>query len=137
MKIVNVLFSKGATGFFFDDQQAIKKGATQDGAFYTGTTLTQGFTAIRQAGECVSVVLMLENGQIAMGDCAAVQYSGTGGRDPLFLADRYIPFLEKHIRPLLLGRELTSFRELAKEFDLLEIEGKITTAGSAQFREFD
>ncbi len=123
MKIVNVLFSKGATGFFFDDQQAIKKGAKQDGAFYTGATLTEGFTAIRQAGECVSVVLMLENGQIAMGDCAAVQYSGTGGRDPLFLADRYIPFLEKHIRPLLMGRELTSFRELAKEFDLLEIEG--------------
>ena len=31
-------------------------------------------------------MLILEDGQIAWGDCAAVQYSGAGGRDPLFLA---------------------------------------------------
>ncbi len=124
MKIQKVLFSKGATGFFFDDQMAIKKGAVQDGNVYLGAPLTEGFTAIRQAGESVSVILQLENGQIAAGDCAAVQYSGTGGRDPLFLADRYIPFLEKHIRPLLEGRELTTFKALAMEFDALEIDGQ-------------
>ncbi|MCL1892858.1 MAG: methylaspartate ammonia-lyase [Holophagaceae bacterium] len=124
MKIQKVLFTKGTTGFFFDDQTAIKNGASMDGFIYKGKVLTDGFEQIRQAGECVSVLLILENGQVAQGDCAAVQYSGAGGRDPLFLADRYIPFMEKHLRPLLEGLELDSFRKLAEKFDSLLIEGK-------------
>ncbi len=124
MKITKVLFTKGATGFYFDDQAAIKKGAAQDGFVYTGKPVTEGFQAVRQNGECVSVMLVLENGQIAEGDCAAVQYSGAGGRDPLFLADHYIPFLEKHIKPLLEGQELGSWREMAERFDALQVDGK-------------
>lgn len=124
MKITKVLFTKGATGFYFDDQAAIKKGAGQDGFVYTGKPLTEGFQAVRQNGECVSVILVLENGQIAEGDCAAVQYSGAGGRDPLFLADHYIPFLEKHIKPLLEGQELGSWREMAERFDAMQVDGK-------------
>ncbi len=124
MKITKVLFTKGATGFYFDDQAAIKKGAGQDGFVYTGKPLTEGFQAVRQNGECVSVILVLENGQIAEGDCAAVQYSGAGGRDPLFLADQYIPFLEKHIKPLLEGQELGSWREMAERFDAMQVDGK-------------
>ena len=124
MKITKVLFTKGATGFYFDDQAAIKKGAGQDGFVYTGKSLTEGFQAVRQNGECVSVILVLENGQIAEGDCAAVQYSGAGGRDPLFLADQYIPFLEKHIKPLLEGQELGSWREMAERFDAMQVDGK-------------
>ena len=57
----------------------------------------------------MSVQLVLENGQVAYGDCAAVQYSGAGGRDPLFLADEYIPIMQKYIVPLLKGRKLTTF----------------------------
>ena len=124
MKIKKALFNKGLTGFFFDDQAAIKKGAAQDGFVYKGKTNTEGFEQIRMAGECVSVILILENGSVAQGDCAAVQYSGTGGRDPLFLADRYIPFMEKNIRPLLEGLELDSFRNLAEKFDSLHFEDK-------------
>ena len=59
--------------------------------------MTPGFSKIRQAGESVSVQLVLEDGQVAYGDCAAVQYSGAGGRDPLFLADRYIPQIEEYL----------------------------------------
>ncbi len=124
MKILKVLFTKGSTGFYFDDQLAIKKGATQDGFVYTGEPKTEGFEAIRQAGECVSVLLILENGAVAQGDCAAVQYSGAGGRDPLFLADHYIPFLERHIKPLLEGQELGTFRAMAERFDALQVDGK-------------
>lgn len=124
MKILKVLFTKGSTGFYFDDQLAIKKGAQQDGFIYTGAPKTDGFAAVRQAGECVSVLLVLENGQVAQGDCAAVQYSGAGGRDPLFLADHYIPFLEQHIKPLLEGQELGSFRSMAERFDALQVDGK-------------
>lgn len=67
MKITKVICSKGRTGFFFDDQRAIKKGAVADGAAYVGQPVTDGFTSIRQAGEAISVMLILEDGQIAYG----------------------------------------------------------------------
>jgi len=124
MRIVDVCFARGTTGFFFDDQAAIKAGAVHDGFVYVGQARTSGFQKIRQAGECVSVLLVLEDGQVAVGDCAAVQYSGAGGRDPLFLAETYIPFLEREIAPRLKGRTFESFREAAVEFDSLEIEGR-------------
>src|SRR5690554_3989790 len=111
MKIVDILLSEGRTGFYFDDQRAIKRGAKQDLFIYEGEVVTPGFTTIRQAGEAISVMLVLENGEIAYGDCAAVQYSGAGGRDPLFLASDFIPYIEEYIVPILKNRELTSFRE--------------------------
>lgn len=117
MRIANVICSKGRTGFYFDDQRAIKAGAKHDGFTYIGDALTPGFHSIRQSGEAVSVMIILEDGQVAYGDCAAVQYSGAGGRDPLFLAEEFIPFIEKEIKPRLVGRELSSFRELAGEID--------------------
>ena len=117
MKIVNVVCSKGRTGFYFDDQRAIKNGAKHDGFTYVGEAVTPGFHSIRQSGEAVSVMIVLEDGQVAYGDCAAVQYSGAGGRDPLFLADDFIPVIEQEIKPLLVGRELSSFRQLAGEVD--------------------
>lgn len=117
MKIKDVICSSGRTGFYFDDQRAIKKHAIPDGATYKGIPVTSGFTSVRQAGESISIMIILEDMQIAYGDCAAVQYSGAGGRDPLFLAEDYIPVIMKYIRPKLLGRELDSFKELAEEFD--------------------
>ncbi|NDV59663.1 methylaspartate ammonia-lyase [Bacteroides sp. 519] len=117
MKITNVLCAPGKTGFYFDDQKAIKAGAGHDGAFYTGTPMTEGFTSIRMAGESISVLFILENGAVAHGDCAAVQYSGAAGRDPLFLAKDFIPLIEKEIAPLYIGKEITTFKELANLVD--------------------
>ncbi len=124
MKILDVVCAEGRTGFYFDDQRAIKAGAGNDGFTYTGEAKTEGFTSIRQAGESISVMLVLEDGQVAFGDCAAVQYSGAGGRDPLFLAKDFIPVIEKEIAPKLIGRELDSFKTLADEFDALQVNGK-------------
>ncbi len=117
MKILKVICSAGKTGFYFDDQKAIKAGAENDGAFYIGAPMTEGFTSVRQAGESISVLFILENGAIAHGDCAAVQYSGAGGRDPLFLAQDFIPIIQKQIAPLYEGKEITSFKELANIVD--------------------
>jgi len=124
MKIVDLICSEGKTGFYFDDQKAIKAGAKHDGLFYIGEPQLEGFTSIRQAGESISVMLILEDGQVAYGDCAAVQYSGAGGRDPLFLAKDFIPVIENEIKPLLVGREATNFKSLAEEFDHLQVNGK-------------
>lgn len=124
MKIKRVLFVPGKSAFFFDDQKAIKKGARTNGFVYEGKPVTRGFQSIRMAGESLSIVLELEDGQLAIGDCAAVQYSGVGGRDPLFLAEHYLPFMEKNLRPLLEGMEIEPFRKMAGRFEQLKFEGK-------------
>ena len=124
MKILDVVCSKGRTGFYFDDQRAIKKGAAHDGVFYQGAPVTEGFTSVRMPGESISVQIILEDGQVAYGDCAAVQYSGAGGRDPLFLAKDFIPVIDKYIKPMLVGKEADNFRQLAAEMEAIQVEGK-------------
>ncbi len=124
MKITNVILTKSYTGFYFDDQKAIKQGAGHDGFMYVGDPVTSGFTGIRQAGEAISVQLILEDGSVGYGDCAAVQYSGAGGRDPLFLASDFIPFIEEKIKPMLIGEDVSSFRTLAEKYDKLIVDGK-------------
>ena len=124
MKIIDVVCSAGRTGFYFDDQRAIKQGAGHDGMFYTGAPVTDGFRSVRQAGESISVMLVLEDGQIAWGDCAAVQYSGAGGRDPLFLAEDFIPVIEQYIKPQLVGKEANDFRGLCAMMEAITVEGK-------------
>ena len=124
MKIIDVVCSAGRTGFYFDDQRAIPGGAGHDGTFYIGKPVTTGFRAVRQAGESISVMLVLEDGQIAFGDCAAVQYSGAGGRDPLFLAEDFIPVIDKYIKPQLVGKEADDFRGLCAMMEAIQVEGK-------------
>lgn len=108
--IRRVYFARALSAFYFDDQAAIKAGARQDGFVYHGAPQTASFDAIRQSGEAVSIMLELDDGQMAYGDCAAVQYSGAAGRDPLFKAEQAIAVLRERLTPSLIGREVTSFR---------------------------
>ena len=119
MRIEKVLAAKGLTGFYFDDQLAIKQGARDDGMAYNGQPVTPGFTQVRQSGESLSIMLLLTDGQVAYGDCAAVQYSGACGRDPLFLAEKFKALVEEFLAERLEGKEVSSFREMAEEVDLL------------------
>ncbi|MEE4279917.1 MAG: methylaspartate ammonia-lyase [Halieaceae bacterium] len=121
MKIRSAHFSGGLSSFFFDDQAAIKGGAEQDGFVYSGSPRTEGFEAIRQPGESVSVLLVLEDGSVAVGDCAAVQYSGAGGRDALFRASLVVAQLEAELRPWLEGRDVSRFRENSRALDALRM----------------
>ncbi|MFW6034766.1 MAG: methylaspartate ammonia-lyase [Halothermotrichaceae bacterium] len=122
--IKKVTAVRGLTGFYFDDQAAIKNDAAADGAVYSGLAETEGFDSIRQPGESVLILLILDNGKIACGDCAAVQYSGTGGRDPLFLAEEYIAVIKDKIAPVLIDKEVSNFIELAEIIDQMAINNK-------------
>lgn len=124
MKIVDIVCSSGRTGFYFDDQRAIKKGAVSDGTTYIGEPVTEGFTSVRQSGESISVMIILEDKQIAFGDCAAVQYSGAGGRDPLFLADDFIPIIYEYVKPVLIGKEADSFKQLCELIENIRVNNK-------------
>lgn len=124
MKIKKVVASKGFGGFYYDDQAAVKSHAKHDGFAYSGEPITPGFGTIRIAGESISVMLVLDEGRIAYGDCVAVQYSGAAGRDPLFLADNYLPIINEKIAPLMVEREIENFKNMAEELDNLKIDGE-------------
>ena len=120
MRIVDVLAVPVQAGFFFDDQLAIRAGAAHDGFDYTGPPLTPGFRRVRQPGEAVSVLLLLDDGGVEFGDCAAVQYSGAGGRDPLFAARDAAAAVEEVVAPALRGADLADgFRTVSARIDAL------------------
>lgn len=123
MKILDVVCTPVATGFFRDDQGAIRAGRTHDGFLYTGLPVTAGFTAIREPGVAISVTLVLSDGQTAFGDCAEVQYAGAGGRAPLSSVDDLLAQLHDHVIPYLVGRTFQGFRAAAEEIDGLMVDG--------------
>ncbi len=129
MKVVDIILSKGFTGYYLDDKHAIQKGAALDGNFYFGETVTAGFRTIRQPGESVSFMMVLDDGQISYGDCATGQYSGIGGRDKPFFADELIKFIEKNVKPKLIGMKIDSFRSASKEIEEMRIDGERLHSG--------
>jgi methylaspartate ammonia-lyase len=124
MRIKNIYTSPGLTGFYFDDLEAIRRGATNDGEVYSGSPLTPGFSKIRQPGESVSIMLELEDKQVAIGDCTAVQYSGIAGRDPVFTTSSLIQTIRDFAVPKLINFELIDFKSACEWFDALEFSGK-------------
>jgi methylaspartate ammonia-lyase len=124
MKVVKVLCSPGLTGFYADDKEAIREGAKMDGFIYRGQPLTPGFNSIRQAGESVSIIFMLENGNIAYGDCAIAQYTGSGGRELANTADNLIEIINKYLVPYYEGKEIFGFKEEAENIDGMLFEGE-------------
>lgn len=121
--VKKMLVRKGLAGYIWTDRSAIKKGAQKDGFFYKGEPVTAGFRAIQVPAQAACILLILEDGQIAYGDCVAVVFSGGWGRDSFFEVDSYIPMMEERLGPLFKGHELTDFRKSAKYFDELEIDG--------------
>jgi len=93
---------------------------------FTAAAVTPGYRAVREVAEAVSVGLVLDNGQVAWGDCVGVSYGGKWGRDRVFRSQDGLLALEGTVAPALAGRVLTGFRELAAEVDLLTEEVEIT-----------
>lgn len=124
MKVVDVIAVPVRSGFFRDDQASVREGAAHDGFLYEGKPRTPGFTSVREPGVAVSIMLLLENGRVAYGDCTEVQYAGVGGRAALVDPWALVGEIEQVIEPALLGRDITGFRELADPIDALEPGGR-------------
>ena len=123
MKIKKVLNCTGLTGFYMDDKAAIKAGAKMDNFAYLGNPVTPGFTRVREPGESVSVMFVLDSGDIVFGDCAVAQYAASGGREVPQRAKDLVASLEKNLVPMLEGREVTAFRPMAEEIDRMMVDG--------------
>jgi methylaspartate ammonia-lyase len=124
MKIRDVVFSVGQSGYLHRDLMAIKAGARADGFLFHGAPVLPGYRSIVEAGTTISVMLLLEDGQVAFGDCADVILAGAAGRDRVFNAAEHLDFLEREIRTRLTGLEASVFRANAETFDRLQFGGK-------------
>ncbi|AOB32435.1 hypothetical protein AKI39_19475 [Bordetella sp. H567] len=124
MKIKDVVYAVGRSGYFNKDLAAVKAGAKPNGTVYDGKPITPGYTEIVQAGYIVSVMLVLEDGSVATGECADVIFSGLAGRDPLFVPAEHMPLLESRVRDWLVGRDIGAFRAAAEEIDRMQFDGK-------------
>lgn len=124
MKIERVLAASGLTGYYSDDNDAIKQDGRRDGFLYAGEPVGEGFQAIRQPGESVLLAFVLDDGQVALGDCASPQYAGSGGREPPLAAAEAIPLIERELIPTLIGRELRGFAPESRAVDGLYVDGK-------------
>ena len=117
MKIANVICAAGVSGYFNKDLEAARLGARQDGFGFIDPPVTPGFDQVLQPGQALSVMLLLEDGQVAFGDCMDVIFTGAAGRDPLFKAEAHRDVVEGPIRELLIGRDCAEFRPLAAEIE--------------------
>jgi methylaspartate ammonia-lyase len=115
MKIRDVLCAPGLGAYYYDDQAAIRAGASRDGFLYAGSPRTAGYSRVRQPAECLSIGLRLEDGTVVWGDALTVQYSGAAGREPLFVPATAAEVVRRRVAPRLIDRALHSFVELADE----------------------
>ncbi|MER9645202.1 methylaspartate ammonia-lyase [Mesorhizobium sp. M0239] len=111
MQITDVLLASGNGAFFYDDQEAIRSGATQDGFIYVAAPRTPGFKSIRIPASSLSIGLVLTDKTVVWGDMMNVQYSGAGGRDPLFDTNQISDLTSRMVAPRLLNVDASRFRD--------------------------
>lgn len=118
MKVKDVICAAGRSGYMHRDLLAIKSGkAKPNGSLYDGKPMSPGFTNIIEPATIISVMLVLEDGQIAFGDCADVILAGVAGRDPAFNAKGHIDYVRAEVADALRGRDVSKFRPNAEEMD--------------------
>ncbi|WP_035723595.1 methylaspartate ammonia-lyase [Bradyrhizobium sp. ARR65] len=108
-RIKDVILATGNGSFFYDDQAAIRAGVAHDGFLYVGNPLTPGFDSIRMPSRSLSIGLVLSDDVIVWGDMMSVQYSGAGGRDPVFHVDAIEAVSRSVVIPRLLAADVSRF----------------------------
>ncbi|MER8899597.1 methylaspartate ammonia-lyase [Mesorhizobium sp. M0676] len=109
MQIKDVLLAPGNGAFFYDDQAAIRAGASQDGFVYLGEPVTPGFQSIRVPATSLSIGLVLVDETVVWGDMMSVQYSGAGGRDALFETAQISSLTSRVVVPRLVNADLSRY----------------------------
>ncbi len=136
-KITKVLAVPATGAYSVTDLEPIHAAAGQ----YTGgapiRSETSGFRHCCEVAEAVSVGLLLgetsseapgrgaHDVATAWGDCAGVAYAGKSGRDPVFRTADGLSAIRRDVVPVLTGREITTFREMAAEIEALRQEVRV------------
>ncbi len=118
LKIKKIIATDGLGGFWNDDNEAIKMGAEPDGFTYKGKPVTPGFTSIRQPSKAVPLILYMDSGELAFGDCTWVQYGGErAGRERLSSPEEVVLLISKELEPWLIKREIKGFRTIMNQLE--------------------
>jgi methylaspartate ammonia-lyase len=112
MLIGDVTFVVGHSGCFHKDLVAMQS---------FGHTRGPGFKSIIQPAKIISVILHLPGGATATGDCVDVILTGAASRDPLFVPEQHLSVLEFVVRPWLLQRDVSRFKDNAVQLDQLTV----------------
>ncbi|MGD9029780.1 MAG: methylaspartate ammonia-lyase [Anaerolineae bacterium] len=118
-EIVQVLAVPAAGAYHYTDLAALQDNPVSLADQYTAPGVSPGFRRVREVAEAVSVGLVLSEGSVAWGDCVAVAYSGMAGRDPVFRIADGLSTIRHEVMPVLEGRRITAFREMAPAIDAL------------------
>ncbi|MCK1552675.1 methylaspartate ammonia-lyase [Bradyrhizobium sp. 177] len=107
--VKDVVLAPGSGSFFYDDQAAIRAGTPHDGFLYIGAPLTPGFTRIRMPARSLGIGLVLSDDVVVWGDMMSVQYSGAGGRDPVFQVETIEELTRSVVIPRLRSADVSNF----------------------------
>ncbi len=97
---VKVLLQTGQSGSYFDDKEGWSRLPLEKQAsgFPISPSITSGFSNVREPGESLTVTLVLKRGSekiVFQGSCAAISYSGAGGREKRFFANEVLQELHQ------------------------------------------
>jgi methylaspartate ammonia-lyase len=118
-KISDVLAVPASGAYYYEDLSALRAGGVPADEGDIAGPAAAGTGIRRGVAEALSVGLVLEDGRVAWGDCVSVAYSGKAGRAPAFRSAPGVRTIREVVAPVLKGRILTSFRELASEIEAL------------------
>lgn len=117
MQIKKVICALGKSGYMHLDLAAIRGGAVADGGVFQGAPVTPGFKRIAEPAAILSIMLVLDDGQVAFGDCADVIFAGAAGRDPIFHPAEHLDLVRTQVAATLVGRDVHAFKRNAEELD--------------------
>jgi methylaspartate ammonia-lyase len=124
VKIKKVICAVGKAGYMHLDMAAIRGGASADGGIFIGAPVTPGFKRIAEPAEIMSIMLLLEDGQVAFGDCADVIFAGAAGRDTIFHPSEHLSLARTYLAAALVGRDVGVFKANANELDAWVHQGR-------------
>jgi methylaspartate ammonia-lyase len=126
LKIEKVLVSVGRGSFLHSDSLAIQSGkAKANGYLFDGKPMLPGFDKIKQASYIASIMLVLDDGSVAFGDCVDVAAAGFSGRDRVFKPAEHMDDINTYIVDVLTGQEVGDFRPWADRFDVPQANGHV------------
>jgi len=120
-KISQILTLPTAGAFYFEDLAALQGTRLPEQERYTAHPITPGFQAVREPAEALAVGVVLDDGSIGWGECAAVEFSPAAGRDPVFRSRTAQEEIKQNVIPQLLGRSIRDYRDLAEKIEEIQI----------------
>lgn len=118
-RITEVLTVPGVGAGYQEDAAAFQGDRPPRGERFRAAAVTPGFCAAREVAETLSVGLVLDDGRVAWGDCAAAASGDALDGAPLFRAVDGQAAIRQTVAPALEGTVLSTFRELAAGVDAL------------------